>query len=56
MEKQFALKPATALKKVKALAAKHELSTKLNFSILLMCCDNGPIVDRDPQATAVFSL
>lgn len=55
MEKQFALKSATALKKVKALAAKHESTAKLNFSILLMCCDHGPVIDRD-SATAVFSL
>ncbi len=45
MKKQFALKSAKALNSLKTLAAKHESTTTLNFSMLVPCCSAGPVVD-----------
>lgn len=50
MDKKFALQPAKALKKLKVLAAKNEFTNKLDFSVLAICCEGGPVIDFSAPA------
>lgn len=53
MEKQFALKSAKALKAIKNLAAKCELTNNLSFSETTKCCQDGPVVGFNKVAHAL---
>lgn len=55
MEKNFALKAAVALKKVKSLNAKNEVTAILGgFATLTECCEAGPVIR--PEDVKIVAL
>lgn len=42
MKKQFSIKAAQVVNNVKNTVAKQESANKLNFSLLVECCAQGP--------------
>lgn len=46
MKKQFAIKSAKSIKAIKSLAAKYESANTLGFSVIAMCCADGPVIKQ----------